>query len=175
MWHRILRYLIDGSKMISFHLLGLLVYVAMFRCHCLAFLRSRNVSALRFLDNDRYVFSDEISVLPAESLLSCLATCSSNMHMTCATASFNENTTRCILYARIYPDPSVVSFVSAVEEDGWAAYRSKKFWFILKQNRSTEGCSKLKRSVDMTSSGKNGLNIRTNASPKWDRTRCPEE
>ena len=45
----------------------------------------------------------------------------------------------------------------------------------VKQNRSTEGCSKLKRSVDMTSSGKNGLNIRTNASPKWDRTRCPEE
>ena len=27
----------------------------------------------------------------------------------------------------------------------------------------------------MTSSGKNGLNIRTNASPKWDRTRCLEE
>ena len=27
----------------------------------------------------------------------------------------------------------------------------------------------------MTSSRKNGLNIRTNASPKWDRTRCPEE
>ena len=45
----------------------------------------------------------------------------------------------------------------------------------VKQNRSTEGCSKLKRSVDMTSSGKNGLKIRTNASPKWDRTRCPEE
>ena len=43
------------------------------------------------------------------------------------------------------------------------------------QNRSTEGCSKLKRSVDLTSSGKNGLNIRTNASPKWNRTRCPEE
>ena len=43
------------------------------------------------------------------------------------------------------------------------------------QNRSSEGCSKLKRSVDMTSSGKNGLNIRTNASPKWDRTRCPGE
>ena len=43
------------------------------------------------------------------------------------------------------------------------------------QNRSTEGWSKLKRSVDMTSLGKNGLNIRTNASPKWDRTRCPEE
>ena len=42
------------------------------------------------------------------------------------------------------------------------------------QNRSTEGCSRLKRSVDMTSSGKNGLNIRTHASPKWDRTRCPE-
>ena len=47
--------------------------------------------------------------------------------------------------------------------------------FSTKQNRSTERCSKLKRSVDMTSSGKNGLNIRTNASPKWDRTRCPEE
>ena len=46
---------------------------------------------------------------------------------------------------------------------------------LIKQNRSTEGCSKLKRSVDMTSSGKNGLNIRTNASPKWYRTRCPEE
>ena len=27
----------------------------------------------------------------------------------------------------------------------------------------------------MTSSGKNGLNIRTNASPKWDSTRCLEE
>ena len=44
-----------------------------------------------------------------------------------------------------------------------------------KQNRRTEGCSKLKRSVDMTSSGKNGLNIITNTSPKWDRTWCPEE
>ena len=52
--------------------------------------------------------------------------------------------------------------------------RSSKIIYIVvsdsKQNRSTEGCSKLKRSVDMTSSGKNGLNIRTNASPKWDRT-----
>ena len=48
-------------------------------------------------------------------------------------------------------------------------------WSGLKQNRSTEGCSKLKTSVDMTCSGKNGLNIRTNASPKWDRTRCPDE
>ena len=27
----------------------------------------------------------------------------------------------------------------------------------------------------MTSSGKNGLTIRTNASPKWDWTKCPEE
>ena len=44
-----------------------------------------------------------------------------------------------------------------------------------KQNRSTEGCSKLKRSVDMTSSGKNGLNIRKNASPKWDRTKCKSQ
>ena len=35
-------------------------------------------------------------------------------------------------------------------------------WCRDKQNRSTEGCSKLKRSVDMTSPGKNGLNIRTN-------------
>ena len=47
--------------------------------------------------------------------------------------------------------------------------------FRTKQNRSTEGCSKLKRSVDMTSSEKNGLNIRTNASPKFDRTRCPDD
>ena len=30
-------------------------------------------------------------------------------------------------------------------------------------------------SGNMTSSGENDLNIRTNASPKWDRTRCPEE
>ena len=36
---------------------------------------------------------------------------------------------------------------------------------LVHQNRSTEGCSKLKKSEDMTSSGKNGLNIRTNASP----------
>ena len=43
-------------------------------------------------------------------------------------------------------------------------------WRLYKQNWSTEGCSNLKRSVDMTSKGKNGLNIRTNASPKWDRT-----
>ena len=28
-----------------------------------------------------------------------------------------------------------------------------------RKNRSTAGCSKLKRFVDMTSSGKNGLNI----------------
>ena len=46
---------------------------------------------------------------------------------------------------------------------------------ILEQNRSTKGWLKLKRSVDMASSGKNGLNIRTNASPKWDRTRSPDE
>ena len=32
-----------------------------------------------------------------------------------------------------------------------------------RQNRSTEGSLKLKRSVDMTSSGKNGLNVRTDA------------
>ena len=44
-----------------------------------------------------------------------------------------------------------------------------------KQNGSAEGCSNLKRSVDMTSSGMNCPNIRTNASPKCDRTRCPEE
>ena len=48
--------------------------------------------------------------------------------------------------------------------------RPSRSQFVIKQNRSTEGCSKLKRSVDMTSSGNNGLNIRTNASPKWDRT-----
>ena len=47
--------------------------------------------------------------------------------------------------------------------------------YSCKQNRSTEGCSKLKRSIDMPSSRMNSLNIRTNASPKWDRTRCPEE
>ena len=31
------------------------------------------------------------------------------------------------------------------------------------------------KSRDMTSSGENGPNIRTNASSKRDRTRCPEE
>ena len=45
---------------------------------------------------------------------------------------------------------------------------------VLKQNRSTKGCSKLIR-FNMTSSGINGLNIRTNTSPKWDNIRCPEE
>ena len=44
-----------------------------------------------------------------------------------------------------------------------------------KHNRCTEECSKLKKSVDMTSSGLHGLNISTNASPKCDRTKCPEE
>ena len=45
---------------------------------------------------------------------------------------------------------------------------------ISNQNRSTGGCSNSK-SENMKSSGENGLKIRTNASPKWDRTRCPEE
>ena len=36
-----------------------------------------------------------------------------------------------------------------------------------KQNTSTEGCSKLKRSVDMTSSGKNGLNIEQMQVRNW--------
>ena len=52
---------------------------------------------------------------------------------------------------------------------GMLIIENKTEQFATKQNRSTEGCSKLKRSVDMTSSGKNGLNIRTYASPKWDR------
>ena len=47
------------------------------------------------------------------------------------------------------------------------------FWYQCihwyKEQNSTEGCSKLKSSVDMTSSGKNGLNIRTNASPRQDQ------
>ena len=43
------------------------------------------------------------------------------------------------------------------------------------QSRRTDECSKLKRSVDMASSGMNDLNIKTNASPKWERTRRPEE
>ena len=56
--------------------------------------------------------------------------------------------------------------------------KKRRYMYIgyeIKKNKSTEGCSKLKRSIYMTSSGKNGLNIRTNASPKLDRTRCPEE
>ena len=35
--------------------------------------------------------------------------------------------------------------------------------------------SKIEVPRDVRSSGKISLNIRTNASPKWDRTRCPEE
>ena len=31
---------------------------------------------------------------------------------------------------------------------------TKNIYITMEQNRSTEGCSKLKRSVDMTSSGK---------------------
>ena len=31
------------------------------------------------------------------------------------------------------------------------------------------------KSGNMTSSEENGLNIRTNASPKWEKTRCPIE
>ena len=38
--------------------------------------------------------------------------------------------------------------------------------FGTKQNRTTEGCSKLKSSVNMTSSGKKGLDIRTKSSSK---------
>ena len=53
--------------------------------------------------------------------------------------------------------------------------QTKQFQTVEKQNRSTEGCLKLKSSVDMTSSGMNGLNIRTNANPMWDKTRCTEE
>ena len=40
-------------------------------------------------------------------------------------------------------------------------HQFQRYDLYKEQNRSTEGCSKLKRSVDMTSSGKNGLNIRT--------------
>ena len=39
----------------------------------------------------------------------------------------------------------------------------------VKQNRITKGCSKLRKP------GENGLNIRTNARPKWERTKCSEE
>ena len=42
-----------------------------------------------------------------------------------------------------------------------------------KQTRSTEGCSKFKNQE--TSSGEIFLDIRTHASPKVDRTRCPDE
>ena len=38
--------------------------------------------------------------------------------------------------------------------------------YVQKQNRSTEGCPKPKSPADTTSPGKNGLNTRTNASPK---------
>ena len=38
--------------------------------------------------------------------------------------------------------------------------------YRLKQKRSTEVCSKLKKSGNKTSSGEIGLNIRTHASPK---------
>ena len=31
------------------------------------------------------------------------------------------------------------------------------------------------KSENMTSVGENGFNIRTNASPKWDSTKCPEK
>ena len=48
-------------------------------------------------------------------------------------------------------------------------------YFFIWENRGTEGCWKLQRFIDMKSSGQNGPNVRTNASPKWGRTRCLEE
>ena len=45
-----------------------------------------------------------------------------------------------------------------------------------KQKRSTDGCSKFVLiSQNITSSWETCLNIRTHASPKCDRTSCPEE
>ena len=41
----------------------------------------------------------------------------------------------------------------------------------MKQNRSTEGCSKLKRYVDMTRSEKMVSTSEQMQVPKWDRTR----
>ena len=45
---------------------------------------------------------------------------------------------------------------------------------VLGKNRSTEGCSKLKKSGNKTSSGKISI-LEHLQVPKWDRTRCPEE
>ena len=45
--------------------------------------------------------------------------------------------------------------------------------FSGRQNRSTEGCSKLKRSVDMTSSGKNGAKVPNGTGPGVRRSKRP--
>ena len=47
----------------------------------------------------------------------------------------------------------------------WGVYFLQKNTNHVEQNRRCEGCSKLKSSVDTTSSGMNGLNISKN----WDR------
>ena len=43
----------------------------------------------------------------------------------------------------------------------WRLSRScwREVVYFIEKNRSTKGCSKLKRSIDMTNSGMNGLNI----------------
>ena len=45
----------------------------------------------------------------------------------------------------------------------------------VKQKQKYRGMFETQKSRSKTISGDIGLNIRTLASPKWDRTRCPEE
>ena len=45
----------------------------------------------------------------------------------------------------------------------------------MKQNKKYRGMFEIQSPKNMTSSGENGLNIKTNESPKWNKTSCPVE
>ena len=89
----------------------------------------------------------------------------------------NDNSSYCFIYQQFHLKVKFCTHL--LGKSGWISQFFICLSFLIalysNENRSTEGCSKLKRSIDMTSLGKDGLNIRTHASPKWERIRCPEE
>ena len=66
----------------------------------------------------------------------------------------------------------------STECPGITLYRGRAFTCQLNGSKSKIEVLRVVRNLkfgNMTSSGENDLNIRTHASFKWDRTRCPEE
>ena len=64
-----------------------------------------------------------------------------------------------------------VRFLINLIEYSWAGLFCRSFISKIEVPRDVRNS----KSENMTSSGKNGINVRTNANPKWDRTRYPEE